>query len=249
MSTLDQQELELNYKKENSYWWFVGRRRLVIGMAERYLNKQKNCKLLDVGCGTGIVLKDLIRFGEPTGVDISEEALSFSRTRGIKNLVQADIVKLPFEDGTFDAVTILGVLYSKWVSNEVAVFRELYRVMKRGGIIVSDEGAFKILTSRHNKRVGSIRRYRKYEIKKMMEEAGFKIVKISYWNMFLFPLFLAAKILDVFVPATERGVSNMEFPLPGLVNKLFIQILRFESRLIKYFNLPFGTSVMTVGVK
>lgn len=249
MQTLDKQELELNYQKEDSYWWFVGRRRLVISMIEKYAGKQENCKLLDAGCGTGVVMVDIGRFGEPTGVDVSKEALDFCRKRGLHNLVEAKVESLPFSDETFDVVTILGVLYSKWVLDEVKVCQELYRVMKKGGLLVIDEGAFKILTSRHNQRVGTIRRYRKNQIKAIMETAGFKVIKLSYWNMFLFPLFLFAKLLDNLSSSSTTGLANMEMPLPGFVNKILQRVLLLEIKILKFLNLPFGASLIAVGVK
>ncbi len=247
---MDKNELESNYKNEDFYWWFMGRRKIISTLVKHYLVAGKNYKFLDAGCGTGIILKDLSSFGQTVGIDVSVEALNLCKKRGINNLVQGDIsLSLPFKDGSFDYVVILGVLYSKSIRNEANVLGELFRVTKLGGLIVLSEGAFKILMSRHNERVGAVRRYYKDEMKAMVERAGFKILKISYWNMLLFPLFLLAKVFDAFMPSHSRGLADMELPLPGFINSIFSFILYLEASMLKFTNLPFGTSIVTVGIK
>ena len=78
---------------EESHWWFVGRRRIIRSFLERIcrdLNTWSNesqqgspLNILDVGCGTGANLEMLSEFGEAEGVDVSSEALSFCRARGL----------------------------------------------------------------------------------------------------------------------------------------------------------------------
>jgi hypothetical protein len=86
-------------------------------------------------------------------------------------------------------------------------------------------------------------------MKDMVKQAGFRILKCSYWNMFIFPLFLAAKIFDKFISASHRGLANMELPIPAFINLFFIRLLDLEIFLLNYIKLPFGTSIITVGIK
>jgi Methylase involved in ubiquinone/menaquinone biosynthesis len=247
---MDRYEFEINYKNESFYWWFVGRRKLVLSLVGRFFKKRQGVMCLDAGCGTGIVLKDLAKYADPVGMDLSHDALEFSVRRGTKKVVTADLAfNLPFKDESFELVTILGVLCTKYIPDEESVLKELYRVMKKGGILVSDEGAFRVLLSRHNDRVGGTKRYRTKQMRNMVERAGFKILKCSYWNMFIFPLFLAAKIFDKLIPSSGRGLANMELPLPAFMNNFFIKLLEFEAFLISYMKLPFGTSIITVAIK
>ena len=247
---MDYRELELNYKNESFYWWFVGRRRMVLSLLDRYLDRKNGLKFLDAGCGTGIMLSDMSRFGEPTGSDYSDDALEFCRKRGLKHLVKADLTqRLPFEDESFDFVTILGVLYNDAIKDDKAVFSELRRVLKKGGILISDEGAFKFLVSRHNVRVGGTRRYTTSELKQTIEASGLKMIKISYWNMFLLPMFFIAKIIDSFLPSSSRGVAGMDKPLPRPFNWFFTQLLQIETKILRFCNLPFGTSIIAVAIK
>jgi ubiquinone/menaquinone biosynthesis C-methylase UbiE len=92
--------------------------------------------LLDVGCGTGVLLEGALR-GEPEargcGVDLSAEMLGVARRRlrGRAGLVRADAEVLPFRDAAFDAVASSSALHY-WPTPERAL-REMARVLRPGG--------------------------------------------------------------------------------------------------------------------
>lgn len=75
----------------------------------RMFLKPKNC--LDVGCGTGQLVKTLRTFGiDAYGVEISEHALALADKSVRPFLKEGDIVKLPFEKDKFDLVLTFDVL-------------------------------------------------------------------------------------------------------------------------------------------
>lgn len=97
--------------------------------------------VLDYGCGPG---HDLIGFGTYSackrlvGVDVSSSSVAESRSRlalhGINAealVLDREIARLPFEDGTFDHVHSSGVLHH--TPDPVAILKELKRVLKLGG--------------------------------------------------------------------------------------------------------------------
>ncbi len=99
-------------------------------------------RVLDVGCGDGRVLHDLVRYGaDPTdlrGVDLLAERIERAREllRGATFEV-ADAQQLPFDDGSFDLV--LGFTLLSSVTDEGArrgVAGEMKRVTRPGGLAV-----------------------------------------------------------------------------------------------------------------
>src|SRR5690348_14222440 len=98
------------YRKEQHYWWHVGKRAIVYALLDKYLGPGDPARrrALDVGCGTGRNLDSLARYARPIGLDSSAEALSFCRLRGHDRLVRA--ASLPFADNSFDVVTALDVI-------------------------------------------------------------------------------------------------------------------------------------------
>ena len=95
--------------------------------------------VLDVGCGTGLVGRALRagRFeGRLHGLDISQESLDIAGQGGAyDSLEQADLQqRLPVETDSVDAVTCVGVM--TYLPDVEAVWRELARVARSGGLVV-----------------------------------------------------------------------------------------------------------------
>jgi SAM-dependent methyltransferase len=78
------------------------------------------------------------RFERRICVDLSAGALQVARSklgeRGV--YLQADLTSLPIETGSVDAVTCNHVIYQIPADQQAAVFKELWRVLKPGGVAV-----------------------------------------------------------------------------------------------------------------
>ena len=107
--------------------------------------KNKAAKIIDVGCGTGLVgeklkAKDFIYFD---GIDISKDMLSIAKSRGYRNLFFGSLNKqLPVLDDAYDAAMCIGVFTHGHVSSDR--FNELCRIVKPGGYVcfTINEGVF-----------------------------------------------------------------------------------------------------------
>jgi len=92
-------------------------------------------RVLDAACGTGDLAIAAARVGgRVTGLDFSARMLERARRKAPElEWVEGDVLALPFEDGSFDAVTIgFGI---RNVSDLEVGFRELARVLRPGGRI------------------------------------------------------------------------------------------------------------------
>lgn len=108
------------------------------------MNVQKGAKALDVCCGTAdwtIALAEAAgKDGEVVGLDFSKNMLKIGEEKlQARNLDQATLIhgnamELPFEDNSFDYVTIGFGLRN--VPDYNQVLREMYRVLKPGGMAV-----------------------------------------------------------------------------------------------------------------
>ena len=107
--------------------------------------KDKTAKIIDVGCGTGLVgeklkAKDFTNFD---GLDISKDMLSIAKSRGYRNLFLGSLNKqLPVLDDAYDAAMCIGVFTHGHVSSDR--FNELCRIVKPGGYVcfTINEGVF-----------------------------------------------------------------------------------------------------------
>ncbi len=91
---------------------------------------------LDLACGTGNVLKFGKKyFHTAVGVDISVNMLRIAKSRKLE-VIQADAVRLPFASNTFGAISCFSVLHH--VYDQFPIFKEIHRVLKKGGILYTD---------------------------------------------------------------------------------------------------------------
>jgi ubiquinone/menaquinone biosynthesis C-methylase UbiE len=77
-----------------------------------YLEVKADKKLLDVGCGPGLLLKTAQAKGLQTfGIDLSQQAISLaSQTSPDSQLQVGSVTQIPYPDNNFDYITCIGVL-------------------------------------------------------------------------------------------------------------------------------------------
>lgn len=93
-------------------------------------------RILEVGCGTGLVLERLARFaGHAVGIDVSEGMLERAKARGL-DVQQASALSLPFADATFDLTCSFKVLAH--IPEISQVLSEMARVTKPGGMVLAE---------------------------------------------------------------------------------------------------------------
>jgi len=93
-------------------------------------------RLLDVGCGSGMMLKlGVEREAIATGLDASPELLAIAKSRSpASNFHVGDLEELPFDSGQFDVVT--GINAFQYAGNPVGALSEARRVVSAGGTVV-----------------------------------------------------------------------------------------------------------------
>jgi len=236
------------YEREDLFWWHRGIRKIINALLDKYLLQKQGNKILDVGCGTGGMFKTLARYGEVYGIDKSSQAVGYAKARSLANLVvlsSAD--SIPFDDATFDVVTCFDVLYHKWVQDDSLVLKEIQRVLKPGGIMFVREASYNWLRSQHDELVWTNHRFTRDELSQKIKKAGFKIIKRSYVNFFLFPLALIKRISEKII----RKKNPLEHLFGGnfLVGNFFAFFLYLEAFFIRFIDFPFGLSIICIAKK
>ena len=109
---------------------------------KKYLQKiiTPDAKVLDVGCGDGRSIFDIISITKnAVGIDHDEKAISsaknnFSRYPAVKFL-KMDATNLSFDDGTFDFIICMGT-FANFAEDKFEVLKEMKRVLKKSGKII-----------------------------------------------------------------------------------------------------------------
>lgn len=108
-------------------------RRAAVAAAE-----PRGADVLDIGCGTGDLSAEFRRAGAGSviGADFSGDMLALAQAKaGGGDWLQADALRLPFADGSFDAVASAFVLRN--LVDLPAAFAEMLRVLRPGGRIAA----------------------------------------------------------------------------------------------------------------
>jgi SAM-dependent methyltransferase len=118
-------------------------RRMLDLLKEHGLDDLQNLKILEVGCGTGGILRRIIRWGARPenvfGLDLIPENIDEARRLSpvAVNLACGNAANIPFADGVFDVVVQVTVFSSILdPALKLRVAREMLRVMKVGGTIL-----------------------------------------------------------------------------------------------------------------
>lgn len=234
------------YKLETFYWWFVARRDLLEWFVREIVKEFDHPAMLDVGCGTGINFSVLSKYGETFSSDASEEALKFSKSRGTTGLVRSDLESLPFTGSSIDVVTALDVL--EHVDKDLAALDELFRVVKKNGMLVITVPAYGFLWSEHDEALHHRRRYAASELRNKLTNAGFEVERITYYITFLFfPILFMRFAQSLSKKSIHAKTSHVI--LPGWLNSFLIGILAFERVLLRWLNFPFGVSIVCLARK
>ena len=244
---MEKDEFAIMHTIEQTHWWFAGKRFLIQEMLRRFLHTGGPRKtILDVGCGTGMVLDMLAPLGEIYGIDASPEAMVLSRKRDLPHLVCSDAnVVFPFKDNKFDVIMCLDVL--EHLDKDRQAIREIHRICSPGGLVMITVPAFQIQWSPHDVALQHRRRYRKRQLYRIASGLSWKVLKTTYYNTILFfPILAVRKMRALTAQNHRKSVSDLDMPVPSFLNRTLAFILKKEIAWLKKGNLPFGVSLLMV---
>ena len=188
-------------------------------------------KVLDVGCGAGIVSIEAARMGFlVTGIDIAEQMINHCRSNLEKSDVEkskcrfvcGDVFDIKFDDGAFTAILALGFL--EYQKNESRMLHELNRILEPDGIlIISGPQKYTIANCF---RLGYVVKSVYLTVKKMI---GKKVVEGEETSINEYSLRRFKTLLE---PA---GYKAVDYKRHGYANFMFLrELIGFKGELLLY---------------
>jgi SAM-dependent methyltransferase len=241
------EEYRAMFELEERLWWYQGMRAITASILGASLG-EKSRRLLDIGCGTGysmVWLRERLRISEVYGVDLSQHASVFWKTRDLETVALASADRLPFGESEFDLVTCFDVIYQLNDERASAAISEMHRVLRPGGLLFIREPAYQWMRGAHDVAVGTHRRYTLTDLRRLLLARGFKVRRATYANTLLFWLAAPHRLLSKWSGSTESDVK----PVPRWINAALGAALRLEARVLRRVAFPFGLSVVTLAEK
>ncbi len=233
---------------EENHYWFRALRRHASLLLDGIAPGRRFERILDCGAGTGRNLEWLSRRGCAVGVELPNFGVKAAAAQR-RRMVQASVTHLPFRDATFGLTTSFDVLYCLDDEGERNALQEMWRVLKPGGLLLVNVAALDILHGSHSALTAEVRRYTKPRLHDRLTRAGFRVRRMTFTNMTLFPPALAVRSLQrLSGRASEPSEADLGVP-PAPVNTALDLCLRLEAVLLSRMDLPIGTSIMAVAVK
>jgi SAM-dependent methyltransferase len=242
--------LRATARAEERHFWFRGFRWFVAPLVDRALQGKSQARILDCGCGTGANLALFERSGTSYGFDRSAVGLYIGRESGRRGLVRATVTAAPFVTEAFDLVTSFDVLYSLEEADERTAVAEMFRLLRPGGYAIVNVAAFDILRGDHSVLGHEVRRYTRKRLNRVLIEGGFVVERLTYTNAALFLPLAAIRTLHRVRGLAPEHEALGEISVPSApVNATMSAVLFLESLWLRFFNNPFGSSLLCLARK
>ncbi len=226
---------------DGAHWWFTARRRILDGIIERIVQPPRDARILELGAGTGHNLAMLSRFGQVEASELDPIARELASERLGRPVVEAALPDLRmFPAGAYDMIALLDVL--EHVPDDRGSLKAIYGLLKPGAALLLTVPINPWMWSAHDVAHHHHRRYRKQEIRRLAEDAGFAIELLSPFNSLLFPPIAAVRIVGKLT-----GKDDSDDAMPSApVNRILDTVFGLERSLIGRVPMPFGVSLVAV---
>jgi len=180
MKYYDEWGIKNKYDQDMVDWKYSGPEETVDAF-KKYA-KDKNIKIYDAGCGTGLVGVELKKFGYNyfDGADLSQKLLDLVPKDLYKNLSKVDLnKKIEIQDNTYDAVMCVGTFTFGHV--KPPALDEFIRITKNKGIIcfTINEGIYEEYG--FDKKIDELKKNKKWIVKEFFKSNYIKSKDVNAW--------------------------------------------------------------------
>jgi SAM-dependent methyltransferase len=211
---------------EAGHFWFLARNELISGLIEKYLVDGRS--FMEVGCGTGFVLRAVLAlrgWRRVVGSELHPSGLVFARQRlpASVELVQMDARHIPARS-VFDIVGAFDVI--EHIAEDETVLRAMRGSLAEGGGVIIAVPQHPWLWSKADDVAHHVRRYRRGELEAKLRRAGFEVTFSTSFTSLLLPIMAISRLRK-----KNAGEYAYEFKLNPILNALLLSVLRVEIRL------------------
>ena len=234
------------YKVESNYFWFKCRRKKIIGFFKKYISTHK--KIIEIGSGTGSVSRALLNEGyKPAVGELHLSGLYYAKNYGIKDLYQFDLFTPPFLN-EFECVGMFDVL--EHLEEDVLAIKSVAKILKPKGRIILTVPAHNWLWNRDDKIAGHKRRYSKETLVSVVESAGFNVLEVRYFFIFILPLLWLRTVInsDSHELVTDDEYS-IDLKINPIINRVLLVLCDLEGKVSKYLPNIVGGSLILIAEK
>lgn len=171
-----------------------------------------NKVVVDVGCSFGWLEKEIVKLNprKVIGIDPEERALAFARKTvpGAK-FIEGSATNISLFDSTADVVILFDVIEHVPKNKELAVMKEVNRILKKGGVLLFSTPNFNLWSNLFD--IAWYFGHRHYKVETILNfisKTGFKVRKLYkkgslFSSLYLTWFYVAKRILGVSQPRSD----------------------------------------------
>ncbi len=237
---------------EDKSWWFRYRIEIYKHLADKYFDRSKT--LADIGGSNGYNTLKMQEAGwDAVLVEPTPKACENAKTRGVKKVVNSSFEEYADNIPQWFLLEVL-----EHIKDDNTFVKKLCDQTEKGGVGLIAAVASMALWNSEDEVDGHYRRYSKKRMAKLVEDAGFEILYISYMYQFLWlPHFLLRRCREMLpfvhkvyerTPEENAKLDHKQFDEPsGLVKFVLDTFEKREMKKIKKEkNIPYGSTIMCV---
>jgi SAM-dependent methyltransferase len=240
---------------EDRHFWFRARNRIIADAVRQHTRHlAPGYLVLEVGCGTGNVLRMLEQVcdsGQVIGMDLFAQGLRFARQRTSCGLVQGDMRAHPFHT-QFQVVGLFDVL--EHLPDDETVLQLLHEMLAPGGVLLLTVPAHMSLWSYFDEAAHHCRRYDLAEMQAKLTRAGYRVDFASYFMAPLYPIaWLSRRLRSLTTRSNSVDVhhaAEQELQIVPIVNEVFYGLASLEAKYLSgQHRVPIGSSLIAVACR
>lgn len=231
---------------ESKSWWFRAREEIILWVILNIIKPSKHTQYLEVGCGTGYMLKGVNNAFPELNISGSEyyaEGVTFAQARNPNlRIFRLDICTREF-DSKYDIIAAYDVI--EHIKDDQAALKNIFNHLNPGGTLILTVPQHKWLWSNIDVLAYHQRRYSKKQLFRQLEECGFAVKYHNAFMALVLPIMMASRAIK-----QSRGSNSNELNPPLFISFILSAICKIELLAIKLgAHLPLGGSLMIVSTK
>ncbi|MFE6691754.1 class I SAM-dependent DNA methyltransferase [Streptomyces sp. NPDC057743] len=226
------------------HWWWRARENHVLHFVRRFATwRERGAKILDDGCGDGLIWPRLATVGEVQGIE--PDAGQIAPDSPVRDRIEVSgfLTARP-RPADHDLVLMLDVL--EHIEEEQRALVRVRELLGAHGRFVLTVPALPALWSKFDEMSGHYRRYTKRSLRSALEAAGLRVLSVRYCYLWTVPPLFARRF---FFRATAGEDSSFVQPPPGPVNSLLYAVSRVDHALFRRVPVPAGSSLIAVAAR
>jgi 2-polyprenyl-3-methyl-5-hydroxy-6-metoxy-1,4-benzoquinol methylase len=226
-----------------NHWWWRAREDYLISVLRRRVPENGTGRILDVGCGSGLLFERLEPFGEVRGVETDVSLRT--GIAAVDDRIHWGSLEELAAPAPFTCILMLDVL--EHMTDPVAALRQAHMRLGPCGILLATVPAFQMLWTRHDDMNQHVRRYSKRTFRSLLGRAGFRAEQLRYFFHWTFAAKLLVRATEAVGRGSSAGPAIPSIP-PAPLNHALYVLSRVEQWCFRRLPLPFGSSLLVVAV-